>query len=390
MQTIANIGSVATSVAKAERRALQYFWWFMVFTAFTGPILAQWVLNAIDNDFQFGAGLREALRLIAGATATVVSANWLNWIIYRFTIIIPLHYMLQFNTFLLRMLGLKCLSRLTIGGGPGGPIPYRIFVDSGVVIMCTVALAPVCPVVAPAALMYFFICEPILRRNLIFVYRPRYDDGGLRWTFLFDMIISGLVMAQILLSVQMTLKNAYGPMVVTACAVPVTVFFSYYCKNKYSVAFHDAALLQTALLDGWDKTSEMTMEEREQYRRFLVDAHKAAYIPVCIAGADTGDYLTAEPAIIVPRNAAEEAEDLQLPPGPPLTSIEDHDDVPLRVRSFSADHAPLRQPGVTLRRADSGVAAWLESQDHDVDDERYEGAVPEMIDDFLSAKKKIT
>ena len=212
------------------------------------------------------------------------------------------------------------------------------------------------------------------------------------WTFLFDMIISGLVIAQILLSVQLTLKNAYGPMIVTACAVPITVFFSYYCKDKYSVAFHDAALLQTALLDGWDKSSEMNIEEREQYRRFLVDSHKAAFIPVCIAGADTGDYLTAEPAIVVPRNGMEEADDLPLPPPPPPltpTQLDSHN-TPLRLRSFSADHAPLQQPGMTLRRADSGVAAWLENQDHDSDDDGlFDGDIPNVIDDFLSTRKKL-
>jgi hypothetical protein len=257
--------------------------------------------------------------------------------------------------------------------------------------MCTVALAPVCPVIAPAALMYFFVCEPIIRRNLVFVYRPRYDDGGLRWIFLFDMIISGLIMAQVLLSIQMTLKNAYGPMLISVCAIPVTLLFSYYCKRKYSRAFHDAALLQTALLDGWDKSNDMSLEEREQYRRFLVDAHKAAYIPVCIAGADTGDFLTAEPAIVVPRGLSEETD--ESPTGSPLVPTQLHDTV-LRSRSFSADHAGLvrQQPGVTLRRADSGVAAWLEGQDRD---EPYDNTafVPDMIDDFLSPqavpKKKI-
>jgi hypothetical protein len=41
------------------------------------------------------------------------------------------------------------------------------------------------------------------------------------------------------------------------------------------------------------------VEKREEFRQFLVDAHKAAYIPVCIAGGAT-NILTAEPAVVIP------------------------------------------------------------------------------------------
>mmetsp|Transcript_2086 Transcript_2086/g.3075 ORF Transcript_2086/g.3075 Transcript_2086/m.3075 type:complete len:165 (+) Transcript_2086:1-495(+) len=53
-----------------------------------------------------------------------------------------------------------------------------------------------------------------------------------------------------------------------------------------------------SLLDGWDNSLPTTVEKREEFRKFLVDAHKAAYIPVCIAGGAT-HVLTAEPAVVV-------------------------------------------------------------------------------------------
>lgn len=109
---------------------MQYFWWFMVLTAFTGPMLAYWILGAVNKSQKLGDGLRDVLIRVAGSTPTLIAANWLNWIIYRFTIILPINFLLQFNTFLFSFLGFRCCSRLTIGGGPGGPIPYRIFVGT--------------------------------------------------------------------------------------------------------------------------------------------------------------------------------------------------------------------------------------------------------------------
>jgi len=67
---------------------------------------------------------------------------------------IPLVYLVQFNTFLFSAMGLKCCARCTRGGGPGAPLPFRIFVDSGVVFLCIVALAPACPMVAPVGMLY--------------------------------------------------------------------------------------------------------------------------------------------------------------------------------------------------------------------------------------------
>lgn len=92
------------------------------------------------------------------------------------------------------------------------------------------------------------------------------------------MCISGLVVGEILLTVQMALKQAVGPAVLAALTIAPTFMFSKGTKDQYLRAFQDAALLQTSLLDGWDTAMEYSMENREEFRQFLVDAHKAAYV----------------------------------------------------------------------------------------------------------------
>ena len=39
--------------------------------------------------------------------------------------------------------------------------------------MCLLALAPASPLLAPACVAYFLLCQPMLRWNLIFLYRPK-------------------------------------------------------------------------------------------------------------------------------------------------------------------------------------------------------------------------
>jgi Calcium-dependent channel, 7TM region, putative phosphate/Late exocytosis, associated with Golgi transport len=277
-RSVANFGSKSTSVASAEFKALQYFWWFMITTAFSGQLLATMGLKAFNEGLSIEGELQSIIRQIAGSIPTTVAVSWLNWIIFRFTITLPLNYLLQVNTFLFHFLGLNCCSRLVRGGGPGGSVPYRIYIDSGVVLMCTLTLAPAAPIVAPAAMTYFLFLQPLLRRNLIFMYRPRFDGGGFRWPFIFDMCISAVYLAILLLTVQMALKQAAGPAAAAAITVIPLHFFQKSTKLRFLRAFEDAGLLQTSLLDGWDTAAEYSMEKREEFRRFLVDAHKAAYV----------------------------------------------------------------------------------------------------------------
>jgi hypothetical protein len=95
------------------------------------------------------------------------------------------------------------------------------------------------------------------------------------------MCISGLIVGEILLTVQMALKQAAGPTAAAAMTLLPTILFRKGTKKRFLQSFDDAALLQTSLLDGWDTAAEYSAEKREEYRRFLVDAHKAAYVSFC-------------------------------------------------------------------------------------------------------------
>lgn len=87
-----------------------------------------------------------------------------------------------------------------------------------------------------------------------------------------------LYVGTILLAIQMGLKQAIGPAAASALLMIPALVFQKEMKARFLRAFEDAALLQTSLLDGWDNLHEYTVEAREEYRQFLVDAHKAAYV----------------------------------------------------------------------------------------------------------------
>eukprot|EP00529_Nitzschia_sp_RCC80_P002476 CAMPEP_0113497048 /NCGR_PEP_ID=MMETSP0014_2-20120614/30432_1 /TAXON_ID=2857 /ORGANISM="Nitzschia sp." /LENGTH=1750 /DNA_ID=CAMNT_0000390981 /DNA_START=222 /DNA_END=5474 /DNA_ORIENTATION=+ /assembly_acc=CAM_ASM_000159 len=298
-KAIANFGSNATSSAKAENSALKYFWWFMVLSAFTGTSLETAVINGFSSGVRIGQELQAVIVTTAQTIPTEVSATWLNWMIVRVSIVLPTQYLLQLNSFLFTSLGLKCCARAVRGGGSGGPVPYRLYVDSGVVMLCMFALAPASPLISAASFFYFLFCLPMLRWTMIFQYRPRFDLGGKRFPFIFDMIVSGIIVGELLLVTMMTLRGAFGPALAAFVPIPFTIAYRWMLRRRYLRAFSDVALLQTSLLDGLDPSQESCLAKREEQRQWLVDAHKAAYVPVCIASSKEA-MITSEPAAVLP------------------------------------------------------------------------------------------
>lgn len=199
------------------------------------------------------------------------------------------------------------------GGGPGGPVPYRVFIDTGVVLLCVVALAPASPLVAPFALVHYCFSEPLLRRNIIFMYRPKFDGGGIRWVFLFEIVISSLLFGHILMITMLSTKKAIGPAIVAFVPFLPTLLFRHEIRKLYLRPYQDAGLVQTSLLDGWDNQECTSQKKREDFRRFLVDAHKASYVPVCIAGSK--EIMTAEPAVVIAQDNDEGDPSIFLPKG---------------------------------------------------------------------------
>lgn len=313
-----------------------------VFTGLADAAIEIWNNSNLEQTFD------TLIDNIAAQTPLTTAATWLNWIIVRTTMTLPLQYLLGINTFAFEYIGWNCCSRCVIGGGPGGPIPYRIYVDGGVVFLCVVALAPQSPLVAPVALLYFLFCVPLWRRNCIFMYRPRFDSGGEHWPFLSDMLFGSLYMGQFLLTLQMVLKDAFGPAIIAALPAIATYLYRINLIKRFKKAYDDAGLLQTSLLDGWDNTISTSVEKREEFRQFLVDAHKAAYIPVCIAGGAT-NILTAEPAVVIPSENDDMLGYSDLATGG-QTNI--HLDVP--VPPYFGDQAPIFPPATETYNGSEG------------------------------------
>ena len=180
--------------------------------------------------------------------------------------------------------------------GPGAETPYRIYVDSGYIFACLTALAPVCPLVGTLGLCYFIAISPMIRWLLVFAYRPKFDGGGNKWPRLHHMIISSMLLGQLITSVTLLLKhNLYEGFFIGFMIIP-TLLYNSIILDKFQRPYQDAALLQMGRLHNCSFGNSWM--EREEMRRWLIDCHKASYVPTCLSGGYK-NLLTAEPATTI-------------------------------------------------------------------------------------------
>ena len=116
---------------------------------------------------------------------------------------------------------------------------------------------------------------------------------------------------KVLTAVTLILKG--NPFLGTAagiCIVPTLVYNSI-IRDKFLRPFLDASLRYTGSLNRSHQEEQEGIDswmEREEFRRWLVDCHKAAYLPTCLSGGKK-NLITAEPAMVIPKVS-------QQPPSP--------------------------------------------------------------------------
>ena len=114
-KALANYGGNAASLREAEYKAIRYYWFFILVSAFAGNSLANMITTGLTSEFNLGEQTAEVMTEVARSIPTKVSWQWLSWLVVKVGTN-TMGYLLQINTFLFSMCGMKCCARLVAGG----------------------------------------------------------------------------------------------------------------------------------------------------------------------------------------------------------------------------------------------------------------------------------
>lgn len=288
------------SMEQAEQKSMIYFWYFYIIARFLGPVL----LNATQSFKQSDNGtieeiVTETVAKLASEIPDSLGPSALTYILFSCLLNWPANYLLQSMNFITKFFRMKWLNNYVLkGGGIGRDVPYRIYVDSGYIFACLISMAPMVPLLGPVCLLHFIIVSPILRWLLIFTYRPKFDSGGDKWPKLHHIIISSLLLGQFLTSLSFALKgNIVEGLIIGCCIIP-TLIYNSTILSLFLKTYRDGGLVQAGRMHYGRRRSSRSISsemEREEFRRWLVDCHKASYVPTCLSGGHA-NFVTIEPA----------------------------------------------------------------------------------------------
>lgn len=283
---------------QVEQRAMMSFWYFYIVARYLGQLLIQTVTALFFDGESIDTAFSTFLTEVANTIPTTLGPTALSYMLSSSLFSLPLFYLLQAANIGTKLLCQFWINRVMKGGGPGTLVPYRIYIDSGYIFSCIVAMAPLCPLLGIFGLIYFIVISPILRWLVVFTYKPQFDAGGIFWPTLHHVIITSLLLGQFLTSITFIMKgNFVAGIIVFICIIP-TLAGDRILLEKYKRPFLDAALLQTGRLQHNENSLHTaTWTQREEYRRWLVDCHKASYVPTCLSGCKD-NLVTVEPCCV--------------------------------------------------------------------------------------------
>jgi len=102
-----------------------------------------------------------------------------------------------------------------------------------ITILLGLAFCIICPLITPAAFIYFSTSYVVHKHNLSYVYAEPYQSGGMIWLRVFDQCITGLVLFQLTMVCLLAVKEVVAPPLVVLPLPLITLAFCYAAHAKF-------------------------------------------------------------------------------------------------------------------------------------------------------------
>lgn len=101
------------------------------------------------------------------------------------------------------------------------------------VMVITLTYQIITPIMAPFALIFFFVAELVYKNQALYVYHNKAESGGTMWILVFNRTVAGLLFSHVLLTSYFFFAEAFGQSVMGFALIVADVVFYYYCTSAY-------------------------------------------------------------------------------------------------------------------------------------------------------------
>mmetsp|Transcript_5824 Transcript_5824/g.8516 ORF Transcript_5824/g.8516 Transcript_5824/m.8516 type:complete len:960 (-) Transcript_5824:642-3521(-) len=147
------------------------------------------------------------------------------------------------------------------------------------VISICFTYACIAPVILPVAAIYFFFASYVYKTQLLHVFFPNYEGGGIMFPTACHRLLVGLICGQLTLIGYLTIKDAYSQATILFPAVLTTAYFMGYCQRTYVSTCASLTMERARLIDETLSPAVVRTFSANTYRQPVLNEIAAEPLP---------------------------------------------------------------------------------------------------------------
>jgi hypothetical protein len=130
--------------------------------------------------------------------------------------------------------------------------------DDTIAILMGLSFSVMCPIIAPTALIFFLVSFLVWKYQLVYVYNPPYEAGGLLWKNVFNQSCCALFIFQLMMIAVLGVKESIGAPIVVAPLLFITIAFQLSAQSTFWRPMECLALMSANEIDEIEAASPAT------------------------------------------------------------------------------------------------------------------------------------
>jgi hypothetical protein len=118
-----------------------------------------------------------------------------------------------------------------------------------IVILLGVTFCVMCPIIAPVSLVYFTTAYIVHKHNLVYVFRQPYQAGAMAWPRIFNQVITGLFIFQLVMICLLALKKSVAAPIICIPLPFLTIVFLRSAAGNFWRPMEALSLMAAAEID---------------------------------------------------------------------------------------------------------------------------------------------
>lgn len=214
-----------------NKKVIERLFVFYVFNVFLVVTISGSVLGVLDTIIENPGEIVDLL----GRSLPGVAVFFTNYVLLQGLSLFPLE-LLRVGPLILSFWKpgrAKTQRELMEGLDPSDARYYILYPKQLVVFVICLTYSTISPLILPIAVVYYSLAYLVYRHQILYVYMPKSESGGVAWPSVFNRIMFGLFIYQLTLIGLFSLKAAIkqGPFLVP---LPfVSYAFTLYCRRKF-------------------------------------------------------------------------------------------------------------------------------------------------------------